>query len=104
MPEPKSSPDFIAFDYCGWNEQQGRFTRVSDGKTLVCQRWMGQMEWDSAQLEWFKQMAPELVVHKCLEGPYRQTDDIFGSVKGIIDKLERRLGRTPNETKVTQET
>jgi hypothetical protein len=83
--------EFIAFDWCGWNEQQGRFTHMPSGKTLVCQQWMRQRDWDDAQMKWFQELSPELVVHKCLTGAYRETGETMGTVREIVARLEARL-------------
>jgi hypothetical protein len=82
--------DFIAHDWCGWNEQQGRFTAMPNGETLVCQPWMGQNDWDKAQLEWFKRFSGSVVVHRCGDGPYRETGNIMGTVAGIAARLRAR--------------
>lgn len=82
---------FVAFDWCGWNNRFGRFTGVPSGTTLTQQEWMGQRDWDGRQVVWFKQFSPELVVHKCLEGPYRETGETMGTVGEIIARLEERL-------------
>jgi hypothetical protein len=86
------SKEFIAFDWCGAMDSYGRFTHMPSGKTLVQEKWMGQSDWDSKQLEWFKTFDSALVVHKNLQnGAYRETGDTFGTVGEIIEKLERRF-------------
>lgn len=81
---------YIVFDWCGWNDRYGRFTALPTGTTLTCQAWMGQEDWDKAQLEWFRQFDGTLVVHRCERGPYRQTGDSMGTVAEIIERLQRR--------------
>ncbi len=58
--------------------------------TLVCQGWMGQRDWDKAQLEYFRKY-PGLVVYKCPTGPYRRTEETFGTTEEICQRLEARL-------------
>lgn len=97
LKEPQA---FIAHDWCGWNERNGRFTHMPSGKTLLCEDWMGQEAWDKAQLAWFTQLDENLIVHKCPDGPYRETGNTYGSVTDIIKKLKERLPELPhgNET------
>lgn len=83
--------EFIAFDWCGWNDWYGRFTHLPTGDTIIQRPGMDQRQWDRAQLEWFRKY-PRLVVHRCPDGPYRQTRDTFGTTEEIITKLETRLG------------
>ena len=83
--------EFIVHDWCGWNERNGRFTHCPSGQTLVCRDWMGQRDWDDAQLTWFREFDGSLVVHKCPEGPYRETGNTMGTVAEIIGRLEVRL-------------
>ena len=78
---------FVAFDWCGWNDQYGRFTAMPDGATLTCKAWMGQADWDAAQLDWFQQFSPDIVVHRCETGPYRDT---MGTVGEIVKRLKSR--------------
>lgn len=86
------APDeFICHDWAGWNEQMGRFTHLPSGDTLLCQRWMGQLEWEQAQAEWFKRYNPAILVHKCRSGAYRKTGDTMGSVGEIIQSLPERF-------------
>lgn len=82
--------NFIAFDWCGFHENLGRYTLVPGGDTLVCQPWMGQADWDKAQLEWFRKQDGTLVVHKCLRGPYRETGETMGTVAEIVERLSQR--------------
>lgn len=88
---PELSPQFVCHDWCGWNEKYGRFTHMPSGSTLVCRAWMGQSDWDSAQLEWFSKLDGDLIVHKCPTGPYRETGDTMGSVSEIVTRLNNRL-------------
>lgn len=84
-----SQNEFIAFDWCGWNNRFGRFTHIPSGATLTQQQWMGQTDWNKAQLEWFKQFKGDLLVHKCTEpGPYRESGNVMGTVEEIIKRLE----------------
>ncbi len=89
--------NFVAHDFCGWAENYGRFTVVSqstdtNGNTLVCRSGMNQAQWDRAQLNWFSQLDQTLVVYKCLRGPYAPNDSPMGTVKEICDRLKLRLG------------
>ena len=85
---------FIAFDWCGWNEQYGRFTFCDfdshdSGDTLVCRPGMDQRAWDQAQLEWFRKY-PGLTVYRCPES-YHPNNDVMGTTEEIIQRLESRL-------------
>lgn len=82
---------FIVFDWCGWNESNGRFTHMPSGDTLICKGWMGQREWDQAQSEFFAKY-PGVKVYRCLTGPYRKTDDLMGTTDEIVERLKTRLG------------
>jgi hypothetical protein len=82
---------FIAFDWCGFAELYGRFTAMPTGDTLVCRQWMGQREWDAAQLAWFEHYNPAVAVYRCLDGPYRETDDSMGTVGEIIERLKAKV-------------
>jgi hypothetical protein len=83
---------FIAFDWCGWNERYGRFTALPSGDTIICQGWMGQHDWDKAQLEWFKRFDGAVVVHRNTgAGPYRETGDLMGTVAEIVERLVTRV-------------
>lgn len=90
MPEKQTAQQFVVFDWCGWNERYGRFTHLPSGETLVCQAWMGQLDWDKAQLEWFEKLDGSLVVHRCERGPYHETGDSMGTVSEIVHKLRSR--------------
>ena len=81
---------FIAFDWCGFDGRYGRFTAMPSGKTLTCQQWMDQRDWDAAQLTWFQEFDGSLVVHRCPDGPYRETDNQMGTVGEIIERLKSR--------------
>lgn len=82
--------EYIAFDYCGWMENYGRFTHMPSGDTLVQQGWMGQADWDKAQLEWFRKY-PGLTVCRCLSGAYNLNSDTMGTTDEICTRLEARL-------------
>jgi len=89
---PEKPREFIAFDWCGWDDRYGRFTHVPSSDTLTQQAWMGQLEWNEAQLKWFQKWSPALVVHKNMQsGPYQETGDTFGTVGQIIDRLKAKL-------------
>jgi len=90
LPVVESVP-FIAHDWCGLNDHYGRFTHVPSGKTLVCEGWMLQADWDKAQLEWFAQFDGDIVVHRCPQGSYCETGDIMGSGSEITERLRARL-------------
>lgn len=82
---------FIAFDWCGWMDNYGRFTHMPSGDTIVQQGWMGQRDWDKAQLEYFKKY-PGLEVHRNLQpGPYQKTGNLMGTTDEICARLEKRL-------------
>lgn len=81
--------EFIAHDWCGWNEQHGRYTHLPSGKTLVCQGWMGQRQWDQAQLEYLEGF-PGLNVHDC-PGPYTTDGKLMGTTDEICERLRQRL-------------
>ena len=83
--------EFIAHDWAGWDENQGRFTHVPTGNTLLFQRYWNQAEWDAAQLEWFKKYDGSLTVHDC-PGAYNTEGRLMGIVSEICGRLERRLG------------
>lgn len=83
-------PDsFIVHDWCGWNDRYGRYTHMPSGATLVCQAWMGQQEWDKAQLE-FLERFPGLNVHDC-PGAYSTDGRLMGSTEEICARLQERL-------------
>lgn len=84
-----SEAHFIAHDWCGWNSRFGRYTHMPSGDTLVCEGWMGQADWDKAQLEWMKKY-PGLNVHKC-PGAYSTDGLLMGSTDEICQRLEARL-------------
>lgn len=86
--------DFIAHDWCGWDNRYGRFTAMPSGDTLTCQAWMRQADWDKAQLEWFSRYDGGLVVHRCQSGPYSETGDTIGTVAEIVERLQRRVTQT----------
>lgn len=81
--------DFIAHDWCGWNERYGRFTHLPSGDTLVCQEWMGQSDWDKVQLEWFSKY-PGLDVHEC-PAVYDRSGPLMGTTEEICARLAERL-------------
>jgi len=91
--------EFIAHDWCGLNEQYGRFTHMPSGDTLLCGGWMGQLDWDKAQLEWLQKYDPALVVHKCPDGPYRETGNTMGNVGEIVGRLRSRVPANNPEVK-----
>ncbi|OWK34313.1 hypothetical protein [Fimbriiglobus ruber] len=81
--------EFIALDYCGWNQTYGRFTHIPSGDTLLCLPGMGQREWDEAQ--WlFLQQYPGLNVHMC-PGAYTTDAKLLGSADEICERLVKRL-------------
>ncbi len=82
--------EFIAHDWAGWNENQGRFTHMPSGETLLCQRYWDQQEWDQAQLDWFRKYDETLTVHEC-PGAYSTDGDLMGTAGEICERLEKRL-------------
>lgn len=82
--------EFIAHDWCGWKQQYGRFTHMPSGDSLICQAWMGQSDWNMAQLGWFLKY-PGLTVYNCV-GAYTTDAPSMGTVNEIIIRLETRIG------------
>lgn len=82
--------EFIAFDWCGWNERYGRFTHMPSGDTCLQPCDADQRSWDKKQLEWFKKY-PGIKVCRCLTGPYVLNDNLMGTTDEICDKLKQRL-------------
>lgn len=80
---------FIAHDWCGWNDQYGRYTHLPSGDTLVCRPGMGQDDWDRAQLQYFRKY-PGLNVYDC-PGAYTTDGRLMGSTDEICARLEDRL-------------
>jgi hypothetical protein len=88
--ENKMNEAFIAFDWCGWNENYGRFSHMPSCETLIQEGWMNQRDWDEAQLRWFEKF-PGLTVCRCPRGPYLLNDDIMGTTDEICTRLKARL-------------
>lgn len=82
---------FIAFDWCGFNENLGRFTHMPSGDTLVQQPWMGQADWDNAQLRWFMKYSGLTVYDNARPGPYRPEGKIMGTTFEICERIQKRL-------------
>ncbi len=72
----------IIHDWCGWDEQYGRYTHSPSGDTLVCQAWMRQRDWDKAQLS-FLQKYPDIQV-RFQDGTSENTDTICAR---LIERL-----------------
>lgn len=51
--------EFIALDWCGWNQQQKRYTHMPSGNTLICHN-------KSEELEFLRKY-PDLKVYYCNE-------------------------------------
>ncbi len=84
--------EFIAFDYCGWNDHYGRFTHSPSNETLVCRPGMGQHDWDLAQLEFFKKFADSIKVYDCSAGgAYSPSGPELGTVEQICLRLKNRV-------------
>jgi hypothetical protein len=83
--------EFVAFDWCGWDERQGRFTHMPSGKTIVQGVDATQKGWDAKQLAFFKEYPPSTPVCRCPDGPYRLNDNRMGTCGSIVDKLTSRL-------------
>lgn len=84
--------EFIAFDWCGWDEQHGRFTHVPTGETIVCRSGYDQSKWDAVQLAYFEKFDPTVPVHEC---PSRYTTEgtrPMGLTGEICERLRERLG------------
>lgn len=79
----KNLMEKIIHDWCGWMEQYGRFTHHPTGDTLVCQAWMGQSDWDNAQLEWFLKYPVDIAVNE-------EDGSFMGSVGEIVERLNDR--------------
>jgi len=86
----ESLAEFIAHDWCGWNDNNGRFTHMPSGVTLLCQLYWTQKQWDRAQLDWFRKYAENLTVHEC-PGAYNMEGKLLGTVAEICGRLELRL-------------
>jgi hypothetical protein len=84
--------EFIAFDWCGWNDRYGRYTHMPSGETLLCRPYFSQAEWDIAQLEWFKKF-PGLNVHDCPTGPYSTNGPLKGTTDELVEQLTAKLDR-----------
>lgn len=82
---------FIAFDWCGWNDNYGRFTHLPSGDTLVQRHGMRQHDWDKAQLEWFRKFPGLTVYNNARPGAYRPDGDVMGTTEEICQRLEGRL-------------
>lgn len=85
------SVEFIAHDWCGSMQQYGRYTHMPSGDTLVCKAWMGQVDWDKAQLEYFQKYS-NITVHEC-PGQYTSDGALMGTVEEICARLTNRLER-----------
>lgn len=83
-------PDFIAFDWCGWDDRYGRFTHCPSGNTLAQQAWMDQADWDKAQLEWFRQY-DGLTIYKCYEQYVADEGSVMRTVRNAIELLQGRF-------------
>lgn len=81
--------EFIAHDYCGWNDRYGRFTHLPGCHTLVCQPWMDQRDWDEAQLK-FLEAYPGLTVHECPDA-YSTDGKPMGTTDEICERLRARM-------------
>lgn len=79
--------EFIAHDWCGTFE---RYTHMPSGKTLVCEAWMNQQDWDIAQMDFFLEY-PGLDVHEC-PGVYDTKGRLLGSTDSLYEKLKTKLG------------
>ncbi len=86
----RTNMDFIAFDWCGFNENLGRFTHMPSGDTLV-QQGFDQRKWDQRQLEFFKKYPGLTVYNNERPGPYRPEGKVMGTTEEICARLERRL-------------
>jgi hypothetical protein len=83
--------EFIAHDFCGWNEQYGRYTHCPSGATLVCRPGMDQTAWDRAQLEFLSKL-PGLPVHSCPGTYTTEGTRLMGTTDEICERLRSRLG------------
>lgn len=89
------SEKFIAFDWCGWNENYGRFTLVdATCETLVQQAYMNQRQWDQSQLEFFRRF-PGLTVYRCPGSYFPDPKNVMGTTEEIVKRLEARLNPSP---------
>ncbi len=93
--------EFIAHDWCGFDEKYGRYTHMPSGKALVCQKWMRQADWDKAQLEFLKQF-PGLNVHDCI-GAYTTKGKLMGTTDEICERLQPKQGREKMKIQVIYE-
>ena len=80
---------FIAHDFCGWDEQYGRYTHMPSGETLICKQHMGQLQWDKAQLE-FLLKYPGMNVYSCPNRYWQNPNTLMGSTEEICERLKAR--------------
>lgn len=87
----KEFEPFIAHDWCGFNEQYGRYTALPSGRTLVCRPGMDQAAWDKAQLAYLSEF-PNQPVHEC-PGPYTTHGTrLIGFTDALCAGLRKKLG------------
>lgn len=79
--------DFIAVDRAGFRGY-GRFTRMSDGKTLLKQPHMTPLHWDRAQLEFFKEMSTDMCMHRCPNHYAATVANYVGTVGDLLQSLQ----------------
>lgn len=90
------SKPFVAHDYCGWNEQYGRYTSCPgdsgrEAETLVCRPGMDQTQWDRAQLDFLSKYPADWPVHSCPGAYTTEGTRLMGTVGEICERLRKRL-------------
>ena len=94
--EMSVSRPFVAHDFCGWNEQHGRYT-VCPGEsgrepeTLVCRPHMDQTDWDVAQLKFLEKLPADWPVHSCPTVYTTEGTRSMGTCGEICERLRKRL-------------
>jgi len=80
--------DFIAVDRAGFIGGYGRFTRISDGRTLVKQSCMTPFHWGRAQLEFFKDIPKDTCIHRCPNHYVATVANYVGTVGDLLQSLQ----------------
>jgi hypothetical protein len=81
--------EFIAHDWCGWNNNYGRYTHIPSGDTLVCKASMNQQQWDKIQLAFLSSYSG-ISVYEC-SGFYSTDNPSMGTVEEICERLRAKL-------------
>ena len=67
-----------------------RYTHMPSGKQIVKQPRSTPDEWISILREWLRQWEDDVVIYRCLPGPYRPTGGVLGTVRDRRDALSYR--------------